>query len=177
MSLTIVLICLIQYYVIQVIVAQEIPHYSSVRNYISDLGNTRLSPRAKWMNASFLTNGILIAISAVMLNIDNYSRVTMILSAVGAALVAFNPSDKNSTLHVTGATMSFIFGNLSLLMMAAFSSALPSQVRRIYAAAGIVGSLGLIYYTIGANPSNLGFLERINSYPQSIALILSALYF
>jgi hypothetical membrane protein len=172
---------LIQYYIIQIVVSKSIENYSFVTNVISLLGDTKQSPRHTLMNFSFCTNGIIFIILGILLHntASSITQICTILSGIGALLVGLNPEDGNFALHATGAALSFLFGNASLLSLAYDNCHSQEKTQEIYKLGGIIGFLALPAFVISQNFTSLntirGLLERATSSPQSIVVIVVAI--
>ena len=170
---------LLQYYVIQLFAAQQIPNFSLMHSYISELGDSNKSPRYKLMNISFAVNALIIALIGILYLKERpvtmvRNHHTLILSslligsAIGSMMVALYPENTNSRLHVLGAGLSFVLGNLSLFSLATSSLLNPVQ-QSIALLGGIVGSISLPLFLFTSLPK--GLLERLTSFPESLVLI------
>ncbi|HSX29453.1 MAG TPA: DUF998 domain-containing protein [Candidatus Saccharimonadales bacterium] len=183
----------VQYFVIQLLVALAWQKtYSVLHNTISDLGNTVCgpyhggfvcSPLHGWMNASFVALGLSMSLGSVLLY-RQYSKNAMgvaafgcmCLAGLGTMLVGLFPENTIGTLHVIGAALPFIIGNLALVL---FGSALdiPRTLRYYTIISGFVALSALVlfithtYLGLGA-----GGMERITAYPQTIWLIVFGSY-
>ncbi|RYE17596.1 MAG: DUF998 domain-containing protein [Sphingobacteriaceae bacterium] len=162
---------LIQYFIVQFIVGTQIPNYSIVDDYISALGDSDKSPLYWLMNCSFFLNGLLIILGAAASNKDITSKSLLYVSGIGAILVALNPENKNGLLHTSGAGLSFVFGNLSLLSLGLHAK--TSIERTLCFAGGGLGFSSFVYFSF--NSDCRGLVERMVSYPESVVLIASAL--
>jgi hypothetical membrane protein len=179
----------LQYFIIQLIVARDwnLP-YSLAKNTISDLGNTVCgqyggrfvcSPLHQLMNISFVILGFtMIAGSALIYRQFKPSRAALIgFSCLGPAgfgtiLVGLFPENTVSELHVIGAALPFLVGNLGIVILGA--SLKVSRSLRIYSLlSGIIALAALVlllnnqYLGLG-----VGGIERITAYPQTIWLIV-----
>ncbi len=183
----------IQYYIIQVIVALSwATHYSLRFNTISDLGNTscgnygdRLvcSPHHALMNASFITLGFTMMIGAVLIfqefreSVGSATGFTFMgIAGLGTLIVGLVPENSISSLHVLGATLPFLIGNIGLVVLG-FILDIPKSLR-IYTIISGVGSLiSLVLFTshiyLGLG---VGGMERIVAYPQTMWLIVFGVY-
>lgn len=111
------------------------PRYDYVANYISDLGvpDPQIyqgrdvdSPLAWLMNTGFVLDGVLFAAGAVLLSVlfagvARWLFVSFaVLHGVGIVLVGvFNEAADAGSLHVTGAFLAIVFGNLTALVAGA----------------------------------------------------------
>ncbi len=183
----------IQYFVVQVVVASNwvIP-YSISQNTISDLGNTVCgsyrsmyvcSPLHEAMNLSFVLLGLSMALGALFLSyrfkrsIGNVLGLSlMALGGVGTILVGSYPENTSAHLHILGAALPFLWGNISLLILA-YSLKLPKSLRVYTFISGAIALIALIllvtqtYIRIG-----IGGIERIVAYPQTVWLIIIGFY-
>ncbi len=183
----------IQYYVVQILVAQAWPwHYSLSNNLISDLGNSdcgrysgRLvcSPQHVLMNGSFIVLGITMIAGSVLI----YRAFTayrgaavgfglMVIAGVGTLLVGLYPENVNIVSHTLGASLVFISGNVSLIILG-LSLKLPVSLKYYTIFSGVIALCALLltethlYLGLGA-----GGIERVVAYPQSIWLIVFGFY-
>ncbi len=183
----------IQYYITQVIVAMAWSlHYSLRFNTISDLGNTacgsyagRLvcSPQHALMNASFITLGITMIIGSLLIFQEFKTTATsatgfsfMAIAGLGTLIVGLVPENSVSSLHVLGATLPFLIGNLGLVVLG-FALDIPKSLRYYTLFSGIISLIALVFFT---NHAYLGLgtggLERIVAYPQTMWLIVFGAY-
>ena len=98
------------------------------------------------------------------------------LSGIGVMLAGIWPENTNGFIHIFGAGLAFILGNLSLVFLS--QATVLSKTWRIYTLfSGLVGLLALVllvtqhYLGLGA-----GALERIVDYPRVIWLIVTGFY-
>jgi hypothetical membrane protein len=186
----------IQYYIVQVVVAgfwAKSNSYSWANNTISDLGNTHCglygsrlvcSPLHAAMNISFVVLGITMIGGAYFLQrqlagkrLAKLGFGCMALAGAGTILVGFYPENTVSQLHVIGAALSFVLGNLGMIIIGVCVSRLPLLLRAYTVLSGMLGLLALVlfqansYVGIGA-----GGVERFAGYPQSIWMILFGTY-
>lgn len=179
----------IQYFIVQFIVALAwVEPYNLARNTISDLGNTACgnyhehfvcSPLHSWMNASFVFLGIsMIAGSALIYRQERKNLAVaigfgcLILAGSGTALVGLFPENTISAIHILGAALSFLIGNLALLILG-YSLKLPSWLRCYTIASGIIALTALgLFITSNYLHLGIGGMERLTAYPQTICLII-----
>ncbi len=181
----------LQYYVVQVIVAAMWPvnnGYSWANNTISDLANTvcgaygdRLvcSPGYASMNISFVWLGITMIAGAVLLNqqLGKTRPVQlgfwfMALAGIGTILVGLYPENTVASLHILGAAIPFVLGNVGMILISERAPGLPTWLRVFGIVLGSVALLALalflaqLYLGIG-----IGGMERVVAYPQSVWMI------
>lgn len=184
----------VQYYVTQVLVAAGWPqHYSWAYNTISDLANTschpygnRLvcSPYHAWMNASFILLGITMAAGSVLLwkylAVNRAARAGLgflVIAGIGTVLVGLFPENTVSALHITGAALPFVLGNLAIVMLGASLPKLPMLLRGFSIILGLTGLAALaLFMTQTYLGLGIGGMERIVAYPQSIWMIVTGLF-
>ena len=180
----------IQYFLVQVVVALAWPtRYSWRDNFISDLGNTACgdyarqyvcSPLHSLMNVSFLVLGITMAVGAWLLRrpiaetlLARTGFIFLILAGLGTILVGIYPENSIPLIHVTAASLPFIFGNTAMILIGIGMPALPKWFRHLSIAAGLIalcalgGFLMAVYFGFGK-----GGTERIISYPLTIWMII-----
>jgi hypothetical membrane protein len=185
----------IQYFLAQLIVARRwSPPYRLSRNTISDLGNTacgnyggRLvcSPLHGLMNASFAVLGVTMAAGSVLIW-RGHGRGggrgaaaglgLMGASGAGVVLVGLFPENSVPALHGTGAGLSFVLGNVGIIVLG-WALRLPPGLRvySLLSGAGALAALGCFvsgrYLGLGE-----GGMERVVAYPQTAWLIVIGLY-
>jgi hypothetical membrane protein len=183
----------VQYFLVQVIVAYDWPRpYSIGRNTISDLGNTRCgtyndrfvcSPLHGVMNASFIVLGLAMTLGSLLL-IRRFpgSRgaliglAAMALSGIGVLMVGVFPENAVPRLHGTGAGITFLVGNASVIALGYFLR-LPAPLRIYSLLSGAVALLALGCFAKGYYLGlGEGGAERIVAYPQTAWLIVVGLY-
>lgn len=188
----------LQYYIVQVVVGQQWrPHYSWSRNTISDLGNTicgrwngqpLCSPQHDLMNLSFVLLGASMLIGSLLIgsllnrraNLDQRAASIgfrcMEIAGLGVVLVGLFPENSVPTLHGLGATLSFVFGNVSVIVLGC-SLRLPLALRAFSICLGVLALAALVAYEssqfVGLGH---GGLERVVAFPQTIWLIVIGAY-
>lgn len=183
----------IQYYLFQIVAARawSVP-YSLTHNTISDLGNTACgqygqrfvcSPLHGLMNASFIMLGITMIIGSVLIyNEFQKSKTSLVgfsmmaVAGLGTLLVGLFPENTINILHIFGATLPFLVGNIGLVVLG-FALDIPKSLRWYTLFSGFLSlvALGLLvshtYLGIG-----IGGMERITAYPQTMWLIVFGVY-
>lgn len=185
----------VQYFLIQWIVARAwlVTPYSWRMNTISDLGNTVCgtngaryicSPLHVLMNVSLITLGLLMATgSGLIYNefVRNRASLSgfclMSIAGIGTVLVGVFPENTIPLLHIVGAGLTFVLGNLSLIILG-FALFKTAPLMRLYSLmSGSIPLLALIFFVrhqyVGIG---IGGMERIIAYPQTIWLIFFGLY-
>ncbi len=164
-------------------------HYSYRDNYISDLGAATCgrvcSPWHTLMNASFVTQGVLIAAGALLLPrrlspgaTGVLARAALIFAALGVAVVGFAPEDINLNVHIMGArthflasTLAMLFWGLALVFSRQKTVGLPRALRTGSPAllAFGVAAFGDVLLVLGnaqtAAMLGGGIVERLAAYP------------
>lgn len=177
----------IQFFVAQVIVGLSFkPTYSLVNNTISDLGNTECSLYGSRevcsslhlpMNLSFILLGLTISFGAFIywrcLANDKLSSLGFLLlglSGLGSILVGLYPENSISSAHIIGAALSFIFGNIGLILVSlSAKSSLKRSLKYISVVAGTIALVAtLLLATNNYLYLGLGGIERIAAYVQTI---------
>jgi hypothetical membrane protein len=185
----------LQYYVVQIAAAAMWPKdggYSWGANTISDLANTHCgaygmrvvcSPWHTAMNGSFIVLGITMVAGAWLLcklattSAGTAGFMAMALAGIGSLLVGVFPENTVSQLHVTGAALSFLFGNAGMILLGVALRKLPQPLRVYTIASGVLGLAALIFF-LGKAYLGLGIggMERIVAYPQSIWMIVFGMW-
>jgi hypothetical membrane protein len=177
----------LQFFLVQLLVARSfIPSFSIKNNTISDLGNTVCGPYGSrevcspdhlWMNLSFVILGITMIAGSILLirnlpknKYQNTGLIFMALSGVGTILAAIFPENSISSFHILGAALSFIFGNMAVIIVSAskpkFMSELFQNISILMACIALILLLFMVtnnYLWLG-----LGGIERIVAYVQTI---------
>lgn len=185
----------VQYYIVQLLAAWRWPNgndYSWANNTISDLANTHCgaygqrlvcSPLHPLMNTSFVVLGITMITGAYIFGRNAPRRIASLgyagiaAGGVGTILVGLFPENTVSALHVLGAALPFIFGNLGMLVLGVYDKQLPKPLRAYTVLSGLVGIVALIIFMQQwYGPLGIGGLERIVAYPQSIWMIVYGAY-
>jgi hypothetical membrane protein len=183
----------LQYFVTQLVVAHAwTNHYSWAQNTISDLGNSACgtygdrfvcSPLHDWMNASFILLGLSMIIGAVLIYQEfRESRGSavgfscMALAGFGTLLVGLFPENTVSSLHVIGAALPFLIGNLGMVVLGSVL-ALPRSLRIYTILSGGIALLALLLFIMNTYLGlGLGGMERLTAYPQTLWLIAFGIY-
>lgn len=183
----------IQYFLIQILVAQQwSPSYSLTRDTISDLGNTSCgtfnarfvcSPLHSLMNVSFVILGLAMTLGSVLIfhqvlksRSATAGCASMALSGIGVVMVGIFPENSISALHGLGAAVPFVMGNIAIIVLG-YSLNLPVPLRIYSFLSGACALLALVSY---ASSHYLGLgeggIERAVAYPQTVWLIVIGLY-
>lgn len=183
----------IQYFTTQLMTALVWANPYSIRlNTISDLGNTACgiynmqtvcSPLHNYMNASFILLGLFIVAGSLLIHQEFRETrgsaagfFCMALAGVGTLVVGLFPENTISALHIAGATLPFVFGNVAMLILGT-TLPVPKLLKIYTVTSGFVGLAGLVlllskhYLGLGD-----GGMERVTAYPQTIWLIAFGLY-
>jgi hypothetical membrane protein len=180
----------IQYFIVQVIVARAwVTPFSLSYNPISDLGNTSCSqfygrivcsPLHPLMNISFIALGLTTLIGSILIyrivGLSKLGFTLMGLAGLGTIFVGLFPENTIKLLHVAGATLPFLLGNISMIVLSR-ALLLPKSLRLYTLISGVIGLLSLsllvTHYDLGLGS---GGIERITAYPQTIWLIVFGVY-
>jgi hypothetical membrane protein len=184
----------LQYYLVQLIVSLRwtYPTYSWAQNTISDLGNSHCgiygarivcSPFHDAMNGSFIVLGITMMAGCSLVYQEFYKTrfseigfICMALSGFGAVLVGSFPENTVAALHVTGAALAFLLGNIALVIFGLVLN-LPTLFKRLTLAAGILALIAAVLFVKGTYLGlGNGGMERVTAYPQTIWLIIFGIY-
>lgn len=183
----------LQFFLVQLIVARAWPiPYSLANNTISDLGNTVCgqygqmyicSPQHNWMNISFILLGLTMVAGSTFIYHEFRPSVgtawafgLMALAGVGTVLVGAFPENTVVPLHILGAGLPFLLGNIALIIFGLVLDT-PRLFKLYTLLSGVVSltALGLFlshhYLWLG-----IGGMERLTAHPQTIWLILFGIY-
>ncbi|NDL60544.1 DUF998 domain-containing protein [Phytoactinopolyspora mesophila] len=184
----------VQFFVAQLVVeASWDTRYSWADNNISDLAETACrhapedgrwicSPLHPLMNASFMLTGVLLALGALLfmraLNGNLMSRVALsALIVTGAAwvMVGVYPADVNENLHVLGAIVIFVVGNIALVLYGWGAHSMPTIVRVSSIALGVIGFAAAFLHLGGAYLGlGMGGMERVTAFTVPIWMLIIA---
>jgi len=183
----------IQYFVIQIIAGLAYKTTYSLRfNTISDLGNSVCgtysgryvcSPLHSLMDASFILLGVTMA-SGSLLIYQEFKRdsATLVgfsflaIAGFGTLLVGLFPENTVSALHVLGASLPFLLGNVALIILSV-SLAIPRLLRYYTFISGVLALIALaFFYSQHYLGLGIGGMERLVAYPQTFWLIAFGLY-
>ncbi len=183
----------VQYFGVMIVSAMAwATHYSVLNNTISDLGNTACgiysdryvcSPDHAWMNASFIVLGLAMVIGSVLIYHEFHKSAAtatgfgfMALAGIGTLMVGLVPENSVSSLHEPGAALSFVIGNIGLIVLG-ISLDIPRSLRFYTIASGAV-SLGafVLFITHAYLGLGIGGMERLVANLQTIWLIVFGIY-
>jgi hypothetical membrane protein len=152
-------------------------HYSMSGNWISDLGAAS-SPRHWVMNSSFVVQGVLISVGAILMRrlfpAKGSYRIALLLflvSGVGVLVVGLVPEDSDAQVHRVAALVHLLAGNLAMVLMGLAMVAGAARVRFrgvITLLAGLLGLTALVL--LGLGEKNVGAFERLAAYPLTLWL-------
>jgi len=183
----------VQYFITQLVVAHDwAKPYSWTHNTISDLGNSRCgmygsrfvcSPLHNWMDASFIVLGLSMVIGATLIYQEfRKSRISaigfgcMAAAGLGTVLVGLFPENTVSSLHIIGAALPFLVGNIGLVILGS-ALALPRTLRYYTILSGVVALVALaLLLTNNYLGIGVGGMERLTAYPQTVWLIAFGIY-
>src|SRR5579862_784774 len=183
----------VQFFITMLLVALAWPtHYSILNNTISDLGNTACgvyggryvcSPRHAWMNVSFMVLGITMIVGSVLIYHEfRKSRGSTVgfsfmgIGGFGTILVGIFAENTISSLHVIGATLPFVIGNLALMILG-FSLDMPRSLRIYTILSGVVSlAASLLFITHHYLGLGIGGMERLAANLQTVWLIVFGIY-
>ena len=187
----------LQYFLVQIYAGFKFKSgFSLKENAISDLGNTVCgiysgrevcSPEYLLMNASFIIVGVTTFLGALFLlksyggqksRLFIFGVASMTLSGIGTSLAGFFPENTIGLLHVSGAALAFIFGNLGFVLLANSKELNFNKFLKYLSTTVGLLALSLIPLLTNGVYLGLGFggLERAIAYPQTVWLISFGLY-
>lgn len=183
----------LQYFIVQFVVSLSFsPSYSLSQNTISDLGNSVCgmyldklvcSENYIAMNVSFILLGLTMSIGSLLYikqegqsKKDKIGFIGLFLSGLGTMLVGAFPENSISALHILGAGIPFLIGNLSLVILSR-----SLKVDRLFKSYTLLlGLIALVALSLFLTKQYLGLgiggMERIVAYPQTIWLISYGIY-
>jgi hypothetical membrane protein len=152
-------------------------HYSMTGNWISDLGAAN-SPRHWVMNVSFVLQGVLISVGAILMRrlfpAKLSYRVALLLflvSGLGVLVVGLAPEDSDAQVHRVAALAHLLAGNLAMVLIGVAMLAGAARVRFRGAITLLAGLLGLTALALlGLGEKDVGTFERMAAYPLTLWL-------
>jgi hypothetical membrane protein len=163
----------VQFVVAMGLVQLKYPHYSDASNYISDLGNSTLSPWYFLFNGSIIVLGVLGILGALLLRSAFNARASaraglffLALGSLGAILVGLFPetaTELGGNIHgyVSDLTFVSIAIALTLLGFAMFGDARWPVYGFYTLLSGIVTFVAIVGFVALAGPSSYGTWERL----------------
>lgn len=184
----------VEFFVVQLVAASawKLP-YSWRLNTISDLGRAACglqdgyyicSPLHAWMNLSLIIIGAIMAGGSLLIYQEfRESRATFIgftlmaIAGFGTVIAGVFTEDINPQLHVIGASMPFVLGNASLLVLGIALRKAPRLLRIYTFLSGLIALAALLLFVLNQYGGlGKGGLERVVAYPQIIWLITFGFY-
>jgi hypothetical membrane protein len=169
------IVAVVQFLAAMIILQVGYPGYSILHNYISDLGNTHLSPWWPLFSATNIVFGALVIAAVIEMRASlrpgparTVGLALLALAAIGVISVGFNPEDVRARIHVLSAGIAFIGGNIALIVLAI---AMHGRDRwngfRVFSAAlGVVGLVALGLLETGhVGALGVGGMERLAAFP------------
>ncbi|NNN16852.1 MAG: DUF998 domain-containing protein [Thermoplasmata archaeon] len=173
-------------FIAAMIVAQfGYPNYSLAQNYISDLGNTSLSPWYYVFDGSIAALGILTVVGVLLIwsaftpgSARAIGLLLLGLAGVAAICVGVFPENLNGTAHAIASLLVFAPSGVGLLLLG--GGAMPTRThwapfRAFTIALGAVTLVALVIFLFGVwGPLGPGTVERIVVAPVLLwALVIS----
>jgi hypothetical membrane protein len=153
------------------------PGYSMTGNWISDLGAAN-SPRHWVMNGSFVVQGVLISVGAILMRrlfpakaSYRLALLLFLVSGVGVLVVGLVPEDRDAQVHRVAAIAHLLAGNLAMVLIALAMLAGAARVRFRGVITLLAGLLGLTALALlGLGEKDVGTFERMAAYPLTLWL-------
>jgi hypothetical membrane protein len=151
--------------------------YSMSMNWISDLG-TANSPLHWVMNGSFVLQGVLITVGAILMRRlfpaklgYQVALMLFLVSGLGVLVVGLVPADRVAGVHRLGAQVHLFAGNLAMILMGLAMIAGAARTRFRGAITLLAGLLGLTALVLlGLGEKDVGTFERLAAYPLTLWL-------
>ena len=166
-----------QFFVAEQIARMSWPGYSMTGNWISDLGAAN-SPRHWVMNGSFVVQGVLISVGALLMRrlfppkaAYRMALSLFVLSGLGVLVVGLVPEDSNARIHQMAALVHLLGGNLAMVLIGVAMLVGAARVRFrgvITVLAGLLGLTALVL--LGLGEKEVGTFERLAAYPLTLWL-------
>jgi hypothetical membrane protein len=166
-----------QFFVAEQIARMSWPGYSMTGNWISDLGAAN-SPRQWVMNGSFVVQGVLISVGAILMRrlfpakaSYRLALLLFLVSGVGVLVVGLVPEDRDAQVHRVAAIAHLLAGNLAMVLIALAMLAGAARVRFRGVITLLAGLLGLTALALlGLGEKDVGTFERMAAYPLTLWL-------
>ena len=146
-------------------------------NWISDLGAAN-SPLHWVMNGSFVLQGVLISVGAILMGrlfpakwSFRLALLLFLFSGLGVLVVGLVPEDRNGQVHQVAALVHLGAGNLAMILigLAMIAGAERTRFRgSISLLAGLLGMTALVL--LGLGEKDLGTFDRLAAYPLTLWL-------
>ncbi len=170
----------LQFFVVETVVQLRTGgSYSRADDVISDLG-TSASAAPLLMNASFVAQGVLIGVGAVLLRPalaglgGRLVPAFLTAAAVGVVLVGLFPLGSQEDLHQAGAGLHFVGGGLGLLALAYAVRPRSEVLGTALALLGLLSTAMTVFFALGITSFlGEGGTERASAYPIPIGLALA----
>ncbi len=146
-------------------------------NWISDLGTAK-SPLHWVMNGSFVLQGLLISVGAILMRrlfpakwSYQVALMLFLVSGLGVLVLGLVPEDRVAEVHRLGAQVHLLAGNLGMILMGLAMIAGTARRRFRGAITLLAGLLGLTALTLLAlGEKDVGTFERLSAYPLTLWL-------
>ena len=182
----------VQFFITQGVVATAWPrHFSLSTDYISDLGNTVCgaypagsahtvcSPWHLAMNTSFLVLGVTMILGAWLTRaafprgwVRELAVTLFSLAGVGVFLVGVYPENTDNAMHVMGAGLNFVSGNIAMIVYGLAIAQRPREhgLMAVFSLfAGLLGMLATLLLVSGHFLGiGVGGMERVAAYPMTV---------
>lgn len=100
----------------------------------------------------------------------------MAAGGIGTVLVGLFPENTVSALHILGAGLPFVLGNVALVIFS-FALPIPKLYRYYTLLSGVITLIALILLLSGHYLGlGIGGIERVVAYPQTVWLIIFGVY-
>lgn len=193
----------LQHVVVENLVSLAWPFpYSRLHNYVSDLGAVNCtalgddlaataapvcSPLHVYMNASFVVEGLLIIIGAVLMRRlfptgkgAALALLCIALAGVGCVIAGLAPNDVNLTVHLAGAVLILFGGGVGLITLGFSQRGVSRHPKGAIAVTLACGALILVATMLFIGGVTLGLgvggMERLAWYPIPLWLALAGAY-
>ncbi len=174
-----------QFVVAMIVVQIAYPRYSDLANFVSDLGNSHLSPWAALFNGSIETLGVLGFLGALLIGsafvpgtASRIGRGALAVTTLFALLVGVFPENSpelGGRIHGLVSDGTFLAAGAALLFLG--SAMLGDPRWEVYAfytlASGIATFLAIALFELNSNPMVNGLIERIVIAPILLWAILA----
>ncbi|MHB8352452.1 MAG: DUF998 domain-containing protein [Thermoplasmata archaeon] len=178
----------LQFVAAMIVTQLDYPHYSDLANYVSDLGNPLLSPRAALFNGSIEILGVLGLLGALLIRSAFLPGTTAFLgrwalatTSVFAALVGVYPENSaelGGRIHGLVSDGTFLTAGFALLLLGTTMLGDPRwEVYGFYSlTSGLVTFLAIGLFVLNTNPTVYGLIERIVIAPILLWSIIGGLH-
>ncbi len=175
-----------EFIVAMVVTQLKYPGYSDLHNYISDLGNTQLSPWHDLFNGAIILLGVLVVLGTILAQTAFPSRKSstiglglVVVSALAAIGVGISPENVNGTVHGIASGVTFVGAGLALVTLgfAMFRDTRWDGFRAYTLFSGLLTLIATALFEAGRDFAlGVGGMERLIVAPPLLWLLVAGIH-